>query len=233
MKVYMDISKNFSILQKKYKEDTYVVVRPFLNKEICEKLTNFLDTMDKTWWYHSSMTDEGKKEIRRLPENLATIKKRRGEALKLFSTETFSYSFDRTIGNHYSTCKCELCSFDKNVIKSDDFCNYIEKVTSQTGLKLGTYFYTRYNAGDFLYPHTDSPNGKVALVLHLTRDWKPWYGGNLCLLGNKWLSIRKTFVPQYNSLMIMNIVDKKNPHFVEYIPESVIKPRYAMVCWFE
>jgi len=229
----MDRSKNFTMLQNRYKTDTYVIIRPFLNKEICEKLTNFLDTMDKTWWYHSSITDEGKKEIRRLPENMETIAKRREAAQQLFSKETFSYSFDRTIGNHYKTCQCQLCTFDKNVIKSDGFREYIERVTGQTGLKLGMFFYTRYNGGDFLYPHTDSPNGKVALVLHLTRDWKPWYGGNLCLLGEKWGSVRKTLVPQYNSLMLMNIVDKKNPHFVEYIPEFVKKPRYAMVCWFE
>lgn len=229
----MDISKNFATLQRRYKEDTYVIDSSFLTEDTCKKLTNFLDTMDKTWWYHSSMTGEGKKEIRRLPENLATIKERRDEAQKLFSTETFSYSFDRTIGNHYETCRCQLCSFDKNVIKSDEFREYIERVTGQTGLKLGTFFYTRYNAGDFLYPHTDSPNGKVALVLHLTQNWKPWYGGNLCLLGNKWRSVRKLLVPRYNSLMVMDIVNKKNPHFVEYIPEFVKEPRYAMVCWFE
>ena len=121
-----------------------------------------------------------------------------------------------------------------------DCCQRTKEIVSMSYLsenlkpfKLGMFFYTRYNGGDFLYPHTDSPNGKVALVLHLTRDWKPWYGGNLCLLGEKWGSVRETLVPQYNSLMLMNIVDKKNPHFVEYIPEFVKKPRYAMVCWFE
>ena len=229
----MNLKKDYVKLNKQFKENSWAVDANFLTEEYCKTVTDFLNIMDPTWWYHSSVTTEGKKEIRYFPTKYKNIEKRKKEALKLFSTsKAFCYSFDRTIGNHCSNCYCKLCKFDKNIIKSSQFKEYVEKISGYTDLKLGTYFYTRYRTGDFLYPHTDTPNGKIAIVFHLTKNWKPWYGGNLFLLDNKWRNVKKVFTPKNNYMIVMKIGNKINPHLVSYIHEGVKENRYAMVCWF-
>ena len=213
----------------------YVTIKNFLTSDYAEQFHKFLKNMDQTWWYHTSVTKNGKKEIRNMSDNSiqTIITERRKNALELFAqSKEFSYSFYRTIGNHYEECNCFLCNFDDKIIRSEQFKNLIEKITDKTNLKLGTYFYTEYRPGDFLYPHTDKPNGRVALVLYLTKNWKPWYGGNLCILDNQWKNVRETLTPKFNSMTIMKIEENTNPHFVEYIPQNVIEKRFAMVCWF-
>ena len=219
----------------KYVSQGYVAIQNFLQDEYAENFYHKLNNMNPTWWYHTSTTEVGKSETRNfLDENTQKqITYKRNSALKLFSqSKAFSYSFYRTIGNHYKRCNCKLCQFDKDIIKNPNFKKFVEEVTGEIDLKLGTHFYTEYKSGDFLYPHTDSPNGRVAIVLHMTKNWKPWYGGNLNLLDFDWKNIKATLVPKFNSLTIMKIRNNINPHFVEYIPPNVTEKRFAMVCWF-
>tara|TARA_B100000575_G_scaffold252443_1_gene220426 strand:+ start:3118 stop:3810 length:693 start_codon:yes stop_codon:yes gene_type:complete len=229
----MNTDKDFIKLNELFNKDTWVIDDSFLKEDTCRILYNCLNNLDPSWWYHSSVTNEGKKEIRYRSEGYKMIEKRREEALQLFSTSTgYSYSFDRTVGDHYLNCSCEICNFEKNIIQSQKFLDYIKTISGFDDIKLGTFFFTRYKGGDFLYPHTDSPNGKIAVVLHITKNWKPWYGGNLLILDKNWENIRKTFTPKYNSMIIMNIEGSINPHLVSFIPEEVKEFRYSMVCWF-
>jgi len=230
---------NENIVAKKYNNiyvsQGYVVIQNFLQDEYVENFYNFLNDMNPNWWYHTSVTEVGKDEIRNFQDEKTQkiITDKRNSALKLFSqSKDFSFSFYRTLGNHYETCYCKLCQFNKDIIENSNFKKLVEEVTGEIELKLGTYFYTEYKPGDFLYPHTDSPNGRVAIVLHMTKNWEPWYGGNLNLLDSKWQNIKATLVPKFNSLTIMKIKEDVNPHFVEYIPPNVTEKRYGMVCWF-
>ena len=165
----MNLDKDYVKLNQEFDKNSWIVDENFLTEEYCETVINYLSVMTPTWWYHSSITADGKKDIRYLETEHENIEKRKKEALKLFTKNQFSYSFDRTIGNHYPNCYCKLCKFDTNIIQSTQLKEYVEKISGFSNLKLGTFFYTRYKAGDFLYPHTDAPNGKVALVLHLTK----------------------------------------------------------------
>ena len=234
----MNINKNdinYEIIHNIYETKGYITVKNFLSKDYAEEFYDFLINLDPTWWYHSSIVNNDRVDIRNLADitTQQKIKSRREDALKSFSeAKNFSYSFYRTVNNHYETCECFLCKFTEKIIKNKVFLSFIEKVTGESNLKLETFFFTEYKSGDFLYPHTDSPNGKVAIVLHMTKNWKPWFGGNLCMLDKTHSKVRETLVPQFNSMTVMKIVEKINPHFVEYIPQNVKEHRFAMVCWF-
>ena len=222
-------------IKETYQTKGYVTIKTFLKEDFAEEFHKFLINMNPTWWYHSSIVDDDKIEIRNTQnkETQKKIESRRQAALKSFAeAKIFSYSFYRTINNHYDSCKCFLCKFDENIINSKKFKSLIEEISGEKNLTLGTYFYTEYKSGDFLYPHTDSPNGKVAIVLHMTKNWSPWFGGNLCILDDTYKKIRETLIPRFNHMTVMKIAGKINPHFVEYIPQNVREHRFAMVCWF-
>ena len=91
----------------------------------------------------------------------------------------------------------------------------------------------------FLALHTDAVtklNGnprKVAVVVHLTKDWKPWYGGNLVLLEKDGSSIKKTLTPKFNSVTLMKVEEEGVPHYVDpIIPRLIGKNRYAISMWY-
>merc|ERR1712199_10036 len=108
-------------------------------------------------------------------------------------------------------------------------------VTSYSLLsRLHSAFFTRYKAGDFLFPHTDEPHGRIALVMHMTKDWLPWYGGSLVVMDTKddpWpttTKIKESFVPLFNTMHLMRIDMNLGPHYVHPVAPKVKTPRYAM-----
>ena len=65
-------------------------------------------------------------------------------------------------------------------LNSEKFIKMINNITNiRMSLKLNTMFLSKYKSNNFLSPHSDKGNGKVAFVLNLSKFWKPQYGGNI------------------------------------------------------
>ena len=90
-------------------------------------------------------------------------------------------------------------------MSSPEFINYLNNITSLNLSKLNTLFLSKYKGGNFLSPHSDRGNGKLAFVLNLTKNWKPQYGGILHFMNNDKTEIIESFMPLFNNLMLFEV----------------------------
>lgn len=230
------ISSNLNIenLKTEFKENKFVSIKNFLEIESAEKIYNFLNTMNETWWSNSTNILEDKVEYRLLPENKQIINLRKQLVSSGFGEDKFTYSFDRTCDNHFVNCDCMECKY-RLFIKSNTYINFISQITGDTDLTPGTFFCSNYKSGDFLYPHTDGvEKRKISLVYNLSKNWKPWYGGNLVILTD-WETndVKRLVIPSFNTLNIMKVENKINPHYVSHVSPNVKNKRLAITWWFE
>ena len=148
-----------------------------------------------------------------------------------FKEDQFSYAFYRNMNNQ----KCSYLEFlIRKELSSPKFIEYLNKITGLTLTTLKTLFLSKYKAGNFLSPHSDHGNGRLAFVINLTKFWKPQYGGNLHFLNEDRTEIIDTYVPGFNNLMLFDVPENTGiPHYVSHIVPNVKYSRFAITGWFE
>jgi Rps23 Pro-64 3,4-dihydroxylase Tpa1-like proline 4-hydroxylase len=148
-----------------------------------------------------------------------------------FKEDQFSYAFYRNMNNQ----KCSYLEFlIRRELSSQIFIDYLNKITGLNLTILKTLFLSKYKAGNFLSPHSDHGNGRVAFVINLTKFWKPQYGGNLHFLNEDRSEIIDTYVPGFNNLMLFEVPENSGiPHYVSHIVPNVKYNRFAITGWFE
>ena len=145
------------------------------------------------------------------------------KAYELASKNIFSYRFSRT--NWIQPLLYELWN-------SKIFTSSIEFITGQEDLKWvkDSTFTSKYEAGDFLYTHTDKGNGRIAFVYQLTKDWLPGYGG-LFMRMNDWVNVDTTILPSFNQLTIFDVTGEGTPHIVTNLIPNLKNSRMAYSGW--
>ncbi len=146
-----------------------------------------------------------------------------GLAYDMAGQDRFSYRFSRTDWVH--PLLYELWN-------SQIFTTSIEFITGQENLRWiqDSTFTSKYEAGDFLYTHTDKDNGRIAFVYQLTKDWLPGYGG-LFMKMDDGINVDTTILPQFNQLTIFNVEGEGTPHIVTNVIPGLRKPRMAYSGW--
>ena len=228
--------------QEFYQNNDYVVLENFFDSTIIEELFNTINTAPDYWW-NASTLDYKTHLSNNLPyieDNYRNIEINKKISLTNLATGKFCYRFDRLRSDHYENCTCNICKFDKILYSNEllEFCKKFSQNNDIGQVKLDP-FYSRYRSEDFLALHTDAVtklNGsprKIAVVIHLTKNWLPWYGGNLTLLEKNSSSIKKTLVPKFNSITLMKVEEEGVPHFVNPIITHLFgKNRYAISMWY-
>jgi Rps23 Pro-64 3,4-dihydroxylase Tpa1-like proline 4-hydroxylase len=146
-----------------------------------------------------------------------------------FSRDDFSYSFYRSMNN----IKISYLEFTlRKILNSKEFINLLNKITDLNLTELTTLFMSKYTSGNFLSPHSDKGNGKLAFVIGLTKYWKPQYGGNLHFLNDNRTEITHTFSPNFNNFIIFKIPEQGIPHYVSHVAPNVKYPRISITGWF-
>lgn len=229
--------------QKSYTDNGYVILDNFFDTKIINNLYNTLETCSSEWWGASTPSADYEPKI--LPYyqcgmNDKEIHQRKKIATNSFCTGNLCYRFDRLIQPHFDSCICNICKFTE-LLRSENllnFCKNFVKDDDIGNINLNPY-YTRYNDNDFLSLHTDSKdkkeNGKVrkiAIIIHLAKNWKPWYGGNLMILDKEAEYVRNTITPKFNSICIMNVENDALPHYVDPMIAGLWKKRYAVSMWY-
>ena len=122
-----------------------------------------------------------------------------------------------------------LLNGEGNITKGDNRNAFI---TGQENLRWiqDSTFTSKYEAGDFLYTHTDKDNGRIAFVYQLTKDWLPGYGG-LFMRMDDGVNVDTTILPQFNQLTIFNVEGEGTPHIVTNVIPGLRKPRMAYSGW--
>lgn len=146
---------------------------------------------------------------------------------KSLQNDAFTYKFHRTTP-HVKTCRCWECKFRKDVLESQEFIDFLKKETSLKNPVLLETFTAAYHAGDFLGRHTDENRG-IAFIFHLSWKWKPEYGG-LFHVENE--SGYQTYVPGWGDLVLMELGDSGENHFVSEVSELSPRPRLSIGGWY-
>jgi|TARA_E500000178_G_C16863379_1_gene680838 Rps23 Pro-64 3,4-dihydroxylase Tpa1-like proline 4-hydroxylase len=239
MFINYEIDKND---QDFYQNNDYVVLENFFDSTTIEQLYNTINSAPDNWWNASTLDSKTDSPfiLSYTDNNYMNIKINKKISLINFASGKFCYRFDRLRSDHYKNCNCNVCKFDK-LLHSNELLEFCKKFTenNEIGLIELQPFYSRYRSKDFLSLHTDyvtTLNGfsrKIAVVIHLTKNWQPWYGGNLTLLEKNSTDIKKTLVPKFNSIILMKVENQGVPHYVTPVINNLLgKNRYAISMWF-
>ena len=227
--------------KEEFSKKGFIVLDNFFDLSIMDDLYKTLNTCSPEWWGASTPQSNYNPKI--IPYyqcgmNDKEIAQRKKLATNTLCTGELCYRFDRLLKPHYDDCTCKVCKFTK-LLHSKELLNVCKNFVDDDkigNIPLNPYF-TRYNEEDFLSVHTDTTSNfgetrKIAIIIHLAKDWKPWYGGNLVILDKEGEYIRETLTPKFNSVCVMNVQHDALPHYVDPMIVGLWKKRYAISMWY-
>lgn len=206
------------------------IFRNFLPESQVEVLRNGIMTTPEQWWAYA-VAYNGSKGVYYFKNSVserANLETHKPYIDKSFQEGHFTYKFKRST-NHVETCTCYECNFKSRFLQSDDFKRFI---TDETGIKNPTIYETFssvYDRGDYLSMHPDAKRG-VAFIFNLTKDWLPEFGGLLNVKQED--GTYKAIIPEYNSLVLLQLGEAGTPHFVSEVSAYAPKPRIAISGWY-
>jgi hypothetical protein len=174
--------------------------------------------IDNPGYYHMYKTQTGDESI---PRRLA-------HCHDLNDKGVFSYVYRRT-GDMSVQQHPYL-----DLFKSKKFRNYLSEITGHENLEFseGHSFVSNYESGHYNGPHTDGDNGRIAFVFHLSKDWKPAYGGLFLRMDWDWKTINKAVCPPFNTLSIFD-VSNGAPHLVTEVAQGINNKRISFTGWYQ
>lgn len=225
--------------QLKYNWDNYKVFNwdNFYPDNVANTLHNHYYNMHKDDWdlaihpdpyydYGANLTDPLIDDYYHLyltKDNDPSLPEREAYARQVNFEGGFSYIYRRTNDFHPYL----------KWFSSPKFLRIIEQITGFENLeyKLNYNFVSCYEEGHYNGPHTDGDNGRVAMVLHLSKDWRPEYGGVFMRTDRDKLTVNKVVSPPFNTLTMFNVIGGA-PHFVSEIAKGVKNKRIAYTGWY-
>lgn len=229
----LDLNK----IQSTFKEKGYVVIDNYLKDKAANKLNNyFTNEMPPDWWSVATFPSKNSDKVsyfRNVPEENINIQNARQHSIEAFGKNQFSYSFYRTLDDHFKECECIECQV-REFLDSNESLDFISKATELNIKGSNEVFTACYLPGDFLSPHQDSPNGKIGFVLQLTKNWRPEYGGLLHFLNDDGDVVENVEVPKFNSLTLFLLPeDKGKLHYVSNVNPGAPGLRLSLTGWFK
>ena len=220
--------KDFEKYKNIFEKNKKVKIENLLITKVAEIL--FKHALTEKNWILSTGHDATKYEKRINKQfekaNAIQIKKIQDK----FKNDHFSYIFLRSMNN----IKPSFLEYTlRKNMGSEEFIHYLNKITNLNLTKLNTLFLSKYKGGNFLSPHSDNGNGKLAFVLNLTKNWKPQYGGILHFMNDTKTEIVESFTPLFNNFMLFEVPEGGIPHFVSHVVPYVKQERYSITGWYE
>jgi len=107
---------------------------------------------------------------------------------------------------------------------------FINKVTNLNVVTGEKTFVSRYAEDCFLSKHTDEVNGKLAFVLHLSKNWNPDWGGLYLNLKDE--SDIRVINPSFNKLVIFEVTEGISHHSVTQVVGNSLNERISISGWY-
>jgi Rps23 Pro-64 3,4-dihydroxylase Tpa1-like proline 4-hydroxylase len=220
--------ENIDELNLNFKKNQKLKINNFLKIQIAEAIYKQA-YLEKNWILASGINKNKYEKTDNLSNqkaNLLQIK----NVNNSFGNDQFSYIFYRSMN---ATNMSYLEFTLRQSLSSPQFIETLNQITGLGLTKLTTLFLSKYKAGNFLSPHSDNGNGRLAFVLNLSKYWKPQYGGVLHFMDDNRNEIIESFVPGFNNFIIFYVPEGKGiPHFVSHVSPNVKFPRFAVTGWF-
>jgi Rps23 Pro-64 3,4-dihydroxylase Tpa1-like proline 4-hydroxylase len=215
--------------QLSFYEYKKVKIDSFLDLTFAENIYKYIFVHKQ--WNLSSGIDNIKYEKKDSPENNKINQQQIKQVNVSFSKDQFSYLFYRSM-NHINMSYFEFTL--RKTLQSPSFIHLLREITQLELSKLTTLFLSKYKSGNYLAPHSDKGNGRLAFVIYLTKFWKPQYGGNLHFMNRERTEIIETYVPTFNQLILFEVPENIGiPHFVSHVAPNVPYVRYTITGWFD
>ncbi len=211
-----------------YLEKARLKISYFLTPEFLQIISKQIIT-EKKWKLATGInTNKYEKDV--TPQNEKANALQIKNVANAFGQDRFSYIFYRGFpGTNMSIAEFTI----RKVLGSLEFITFLNSITGLDLKQLTTLFLSKYKSGNFLSPHSDKGNGRLAFVLNLSLGWKPQYGGNLHFMNDERTEIIETIVPEYNSFFIFHVPEENGiPHFVGHVAPGIKVTRYAITGWF-
>lgn len=216
----------------KYEHHTLIFkINNILKFNFARILYTFITKLPNRFWYNVSCINNVYNKLKIVNKNMLKIRKLKKLTEQKFVNNEFTFNFNKTmILTKNETSSIEL--YLRNALNSKEFIDYLNKITKLNLTKLNNLFLSKYNSGDFLSPHSDKNNGRLAFVINLSLNWKPYYGGNLHFMDEDRKEIIHTLTPSFNNLIIFEVPDNGISHYVSHVIPNLKKSRYAISGWF-
>lgn len=211
----------------------YTVISNYLPSDFAEMVHEYLLRMPDNFWYLSTFPSPHGAVQSFLPVIPETDEERQVcwdlAGKKINEPRYLGYRFYRT-NDPQAGCDCPACLMRK--VFEKDVLQDVRKISALPLTQIYAAFLSKYSAGCFLNCHGDKGRGDIAFVYNLTKDWHVMQGGVLTMLENDEVRVKKTIIPEFNSLTLFTIPEGGVPHCVTAVPETVEKSRYAFSGWY-
>lgn len=220
--------ENIDYFKTLFENKQKLKIDKFLNERFAESLYKNA-ILEKNWSLSTGINNQ-KYDKKDIPQNQKINMLQIENVNNAFKKDEFSYIFYRSMnGTNMSYFEFAL----REILSSESFIDLLNQITNLNLTKLTTLFMSKYKSGNFLSPHSDQGNGRLAFVINLSKFWKPQYGGSLHFMNKERTEITETFVPQFNNFIIFNVPEIEGiPHFVGHVSPNIKFSRYAITGWF-
>lgn len=122
-----------------------------------------------------------------------------------------------------------------SLFQQPKFIAFLEFITGHENLEapVESTFVSNYQEGHYNGPHTDGPNGRIAFVFHMSRNWRPEYGGVFMRTDWDYLTINKAVNPMYNTLTMFDTTNGGAPHLVSEVVKGCDNKRISYTGWYK
>lgn len=221
--------ENINLLKNNFSINKRLKIHNFLDNTFVENLYKYIYT-EKNWMLATGI-DKNKYEKSSITQNEKINTLQIKNVNNAFGNDQFTYIFYRSM----NASKMSFFEYSlRRILNSDIFIQKLNEITGLELKRLTTLFLSKYKPGNFLSPHSDKGNGKLAFVINLSKNWKPQYGGVLHFMNDNRTEIIDSFVPSFNTFVIFEVPTNKGiPHFVSHVSPNIKYSRYAISGWFD
>lgn len=230
MELYFNKDIFKTIYLDEYKEKKRVIIDNIFTNKFSDLLLKYVEKIPKEKWllccvYNGDKKYENYDNLRNKKVNDSVIKKAQDTLLK----NQFCFVFYKTllVNKPLNMMEYNL----KKIFSGQEFIDYINYLSNENITKLNDIFISKYSSRCFLSPHCDVNNGKIAITIYLSKNWKPEYGGVLHFLNQNRTEIIDSIIPKSNRMSLFSIPNLTGvPHFVSH--NNTFKNRYTITMWF-
>lgn len=221
-----------------FENQRFCVIDNIIQEPWLDDLYKCLPTMNMGYWMCAGESHEKISQQQAQSRDMESLQ----EKYKISSRETFGYwhrakwilkeediieydhprviEFTRVVTEDYSLCKPD-----------PTFLELAEYVSGFTNMYTNQPSYSAYDYKSWLNPHHD-PNRHLAYIFYFNPDWKAHCGGQLCLMNDDEKTIKHSIEPFGNRLVLMDVSNRINKHFISPVSYIAPHPRYSLAGWF-
>jgi len=214
------------------KEETVYTIPSFFSESVSKKFSEDIIAIQDDWWSRSIYPADSSNVVLNQRDyfNGADLTEKIEYAKNQFNSGNFSYSFRRTVNDHFDTCYCVICKL-RETFDTQEVKDKISEIVGEQVTSFEETFASKYMTSDYLSVHHDKKKGDYAFIYQMTPDWVPAHGGLLHFWNPETKEVYKTVYPLQNSLTIFRIKDVSlTDHFVSV--NSGPNSRFAYTGWF-